>query len=276
MDKIINLEIKLNEKTIENNTIYDYEIVKLSPETVIVEYGNNKVDLSNFLYKYVPTIWFADGSALTGNYYLELRQMINPFSIDKLIPWDWTGIDISKEAQGIEPKISNSIQYKVIEELKKEDFDIIYDDDYSREIADVIAIKQLPNKIKVNFYHLKYASKGKINKSVGNFYEVCGQAQKSIHWKHKSGIEFFEHLLRRETKRRKGKQCSRIEKGTRDDLIKLLSIAKKRISMDFEVFIVQSSLSKSSTSTSILTLLGVTENYIKEFADINLSVITSY
>ena len=276
MDKIIDLEIKLNEKTIESNTIYDYEIVKLSPDTVIVEYGTNRITLSNFLYKYVPTIWFADGSALTGNYYVELRQMINPFSIDKLTPWDWTGIDISKEAQGIEPKISNSIQYRVIEELKKEDFDIIYDDDYSGEIADVIAIKQLPNKIKVNFYHLKYANKGKVNKSVGNFYEVCGQAQKSIHWKHKSGIDFFEHLLRRETKRRKGKQCSRIEKGTRDDLIKLLSIAKKRISMDFEIFIVQPSLSKSSTSTSILTLLGVTENYIKEFADINLSVITSY
>ncbi|WP_036154687.1 DEAD/DEAH box helicase [Maribacter forsetii] len=276
IDKTIDLEIKLNEKSIESNTIYDYEIIKISADTVIVEYGTNRVNLSRFLYKYVPTIWFADGSALTGNYYVELSQMINPFSIDKLIPWNWKGIDLSKEAQGIDPKLSNSIQYKVIEELKKEDFDIIYDDDYSGEIADVIAIKQLPDKIKVNFYHLKYAKEGKVNKSIGNFYEVCGQAQKSIHWKHKSGIEFFEHLLRREVKRRKGKQCSRIEKGTRDDLIKLLSIAKKRISMDFEIFIVQPSLSKSSTSSSILTLLGVTENYIKEFADINLNVITSY
>ncbi len=275
VDKTIDLEIKLNEKTVEENVIYDYEIIKISAETVIVEYGNNRVNLNSFLYNYVPTIWFADGSALTGNYYVQLRQMINPFSAEKLIPWDWKDIDISKEAQGVEPKITNSIQYKVIEDLKREDFDIIYDDDYSGEIADVIAIKQHPDKIKVNFYHLKYAKDGKVSNSIGNFYEVCGQAQKSIHWKHKSGTEFFEHLLRREIKRKKDKSCSRIEKGTRNDLIKLMSIAKKRISMDFEIFIVQPSLSKSSASDSILTLLGVTENYIKELADINLNVITS-
>lgn len=274
-EDVYNLEIRLFEKTIEGNTIQDYEIINISEKTIIVEYGTKRVHLHKFLYEFVPTIWFADGSALTGNYYVELRQTINPFSSEKLIAWDWTGIDISKEGQGVDPKITNSIQYKVIQELKKDDFDIIYDDDYSGEIADVIAIKQLPNKLKVNFYHLKFAKKGKVNKDISNFYEVCGQAQKSIHWKHRSGREFIEHLLRREIKRKKGKVCSRLEKGTKNDLERLLDIVKKRISMDFEMFIVQPSLSKSSPSESILTILGVTENYIKELANIDLSVIVS-
>jgi hypothetical protein len=45
--------------------------------------------------------------------------------------------------------------------------------------------------------------------------------------------------------------------------------------MNFEVLIVQPSLSASKTSESILTLLGVTENYLKEVAAINLKVIVS-
>ncbi len=45
--------------------------------------------------------------------------------------------------------------------------------------------------------------------------------------------------------------------------------------MNFEIFIVQPSLSKQNTSESILTLLGVTSNYLKEVADINLRVIVN-
>ena len=110
---------------------------------------------------------------------------------------------------------------------------------------------------------------------VDNFYEVCGQAQKSIHWKHKSGLEFFQHLLRREEKKKNGFSRSRIEKGSKEDLERLLRIAKNHKPMNFEVFIVQPSLSKQATTSSIMTLLGVTENYLREVADIDLRVIVN-
>ena len=45
--------------------------------------------------------------------------------------------------------------------------------------------------------------------------------------------------------------------------------------MVFEIFIVQPGFSKLNTTNEILTLLGVTENYIKEVAGINLKVIAS-
>ena len=81
--------------------------------------------------------------------------------------------------------------------------------------------------------------------------------------------------MRREIKVRNGDERSRLEKGTKQDLERLLAIAKNRKPMNFEIFIVQPSLSKQNTSESILTLLGVTSNYLKEVADIDLKVIVN-
>lgn len=67
----------------------------------------------------------------------------------------------------------------------------------------------------------------------------------------------------------------RILKGSIEDLENLLSIAKQRIPIEFQIFIVQPSISKENVSDDILTLLGVTENYIKEIGGIDLEIIAS-
>lgn len=111
------------------------------------------------------------GSALTGNLYIKLQQQIRHYPKENLIDnWDWTNVDISKEAQGVLPKEIDSIQYKVLEKLKSEDFDIIYDDDGSGEIADIITIKLYDDKIKIKMYHLKYAHAGTISSRVDNMW----------------------------------------------------------------------------------------------------------
>ena len=135
------------------------------------------------------------------------------------------------------------------------------------------SIKLFEDKMKINMYHLKYAHGGQVSSRIDNFYEVCGQAQKSIHWKHKKSQEFFEHLLRRETKKSQGNSCSRLEKGTKEDLEHYLTIAKKTIPMEFEIFIVQPGTTKTKISDEILTLLAVTENYIMEMSNIKLNII---
>ena len=45
--------------------------------------------------------------------------------------------------------------------------------------------------------------------------------------------------------------------------------------MRFEIFIVQPGLSKIDTNEAILTLLGVTESYLKEVGGVSLGVIVS-
>lgn len=259
----------------DGNNYPNFRIIKLDAVQSEVKIASKIFTLLEYFNQSPPIIWFADGSALQGNEYVKLKQIIQPYPTDRLISWNWVGVDLSKEAQGIHPIKTDSIQYKVIQHLITKDFDIVYDDDYSGEIADVITIKELENEVNVQFYHLKFAKDGLINTRVDNFYEVCGQAQKSIHWKHKSGLEFFQHLLRREVKVRNGHERSRIEKGTQADLERLLAIAKNKKPMNFEIFIVQPSLSKQNTSDSIMTLLGVTANYLKEVADIDLKVIVN-
>ena len=263
----------------ENNSgessFADYKFENTSGHTINVQYTSTKVvTIDDFFIVFTPTIWFADGSALTGNQFIKLQQQIRPYPKDLLVDdWDWNGVDISKEAQGVSPKATDSIQFKVLEILKDKDFDIIYDDDGSGEIADIVAIKLYDDKMKINMYHLKYAHGGQVSSRIDNFYEVCGQAQKSIHWKHKKSQEFFEHLLRRETKKIQGNSCSRLEKGIKEDLEHYLTIAKKTIPMEFEIFIVQPGTTKTKISDEILTLLAVTENYIMEMSNIKLNII---
>lgn len=268
------LELFMN-KTVTDDHYPDFRIKQISKEAVEVSYGTKTLKAVDFFEKFIPTIWFADGSALTGNEYVKLKQLISTYPKEHIIPWSWKGVSLNKESQHVNPKITDSIQYKVIQELKKGDYDIIYDDDYSGEIADVITMKLHSDKLIVNLYHLKYAKEGRVSDQITNLYEVCGQAQKSVHWKYKEGKEFVNHLLRRETKRRKGKTCSRLEVGHRHDLEKLLSIAKKEIPVEYEIYIVQPAISKENSTEDMLTLLGVTDNYLKEIAGINLKIIGS-
>lgn len=253
----------------------DYKFEVLSDDDVKVHYGTKKYSLVEFLEIYTPTIWFADGSILTGNEYIQLKHTINLYDKELLISHDWTNTNIAKESQRVKPKRSDSMQYQFIKKLKLEGYHIIYDDDGSGEIADIVTIKEEDHIIKIQMYHLKYAKDGRVSNSIGNLYEVCGQAQKSTQWKYKDGKEFFNHLLRRKTKTYNKSSCSRIEHGSEEDLEILKDKAKKRMPMTFEIFIVQPSISKCNASEDILNLLGVTENNIKETTGIDLKVICS-
>ncbi|WP_235848861.1 MULTISPECIES: DEAD/DEAH box helicase [Bacillaceae] len=263
------------ERTESDIPFPDFKYELLSDEDVEVHFGTKEYSLVQFLEIYSPTIWFADGSALTGNEYIQLKHTINLYDRQLLIPYDWSDTDIAKESQQVKPRRRDSIQYQFIKKLKLEDYHIIYDDDGSGEIADVLTITEEDHIIKIQMYHLKYAKVGKVSNDIGNLYEVCGQAQKSTHWKYKDGKEFFNHLLRRKVKYHNKSSCSRIEKGSENELEILKDKAKKRMPMTFEIFIVQPSISKNNVSQDILNLLGVTENYIKETTGIDLKVICS-
>lgn len=216
------------------NSIPDFRVSKVDSENAQIKIGNKIYSLEDYLNSNPPIVWFADGSSLEGNEFVEIKSVIRPYPVESLISWKWDDVDLSKEAQGVNPIQMDSIQYKVLQVLQQLDFDIIYDDDYSGEIADIITIKETMDTINVQFYHLKFAKDGVVSARVDNFYEVCGQAQKSIHWKYKSGLEFFQHLLRREEKKKNGVSRSRIEKGSREDIERLLRIAKNQKPMSFE------------------------------------------
>lgn len=259
-----------------DNVFADYRVTKMTDGEATISYGRKQINLADFFYDYPPVVFFTDGSSICGTEYIELNTPPAIYNRDRIDGWNWQGVDLSVESQGVAPNIkTNSIQYHVIQNLMAGDYDIIYDDDNAGEIADVITLNRSDNEIHIELYHLKFAQGGRVSDRIGNFYEVCGQAQKSANWKYKEAEELVDHMLRRETKREGGNECSRIQKGDKEILIKLLKLVKKKIPVSYSIFIVQPGASKAEMSEEILTLLGVTDSYLKDKTGIDLQVITS-
>ncbi len=251
-----------------------FKVSQISDEICSIQYGKTTKSLQDFFQQFTPIIWFADGSQLLQNLYVNLKVQPDVIPAENVIPDNWIGVNIEKESQDIAPYIQDSIQYYFIEKIKS-NFQIVYDDDGKSEIADIIGINDSANTIDVHLYHLKYAKKGVLGNDIDNFYQVCGQAQKALKWKHREGKEFFDHLLKRITKRLNGITCSRLIKGTEEDLENLLGQAKYSKQMVFHMYIVQPSLRKSKASEDILLLLGNVYHYLSTVGNIELKVFCS-
>ena len=268
----VEFQINLGINPATNETFY--EVVQLTNEVCSIQFGSKNESLLQFFKDNIPTIWFADGSQLFGNLYVKLKTQPDVISQDSIIADDWTGVNIEKESQDIAPYIQDSIQYYFIEKIKN-DFQIVYDDDGKGEIADIIGINDTGNVIDIHLYHLKYALGGNVSNNIDNFYQVCGQAQKALKWKHKDGREIFTHLFKRIPKSLKGNSCSRIIKGTENDLENLLEQAKWTKAIRYHMYIVQPALSKSKASDDILLLLGNVQHCLATVGNIDLKVYSS-
>lgn len=273
----VEFKLELFENRRNPRNIYpDYRILKVTDGVTTIKHGRTEKDLSEFLYEKVPVIFFTDGSSLCGTEYIELKTPPAMYERERIIGWNWHGVNLAVESQGVAPNFrTDSIQYHLIQQLMYSDYDIIYDDDNAGEIADVITMKCADNEIQIELYHLKYAHGGRLSGRIDNFYEVCGQAQKSSNWKYKEPEELINHLLRRETKHSGGEEGSRILKGDHSALVKLLMLAKKKIPVTYSIYIVQPGVSKTTIPDEILTLLGVTDSFLKDRTGIDLKIITS-
>ncbi len=111
---------------------------------------------------------------------------------------------------------------------------------------------------------------------MGDLYEVCGQAQKSISWLQNQlrHTELFIHLLRRDPKVRKGGALSRYQTGDREMLAAIRN-QSRTAALKLRVFIVQPGFSRSKVSPEQLSLLSVTENFLLETYGAPFGVIGS-
>ncbi len=220
--------LKIEQKTDEKGEIYgDYNFTHISGEKIEIISKGRSIALEEFFNENPPAIWFEDGSCVTGNIFIALNNEIVPFTNDKILVWDWTGTKIRKESQGID-KDPDSIQFKVIQKLKTDGMEVIMNDDGAGEIADVVAFKTInkdgKDRISIELYHCKFSSEDNPGARLKDLYEVCGQTQRSSHWKEKP-IEIFAKVLRRGNLKESGKSISRFEVGDAKILDKLKRIA---------------------------------------------------
>lgn len=230
--------------------------------------------LSEFFADDAPQIDFGDGSFLIYSHlYVPPAEIdLAPILDETMAIWDWKGTNIRVESQGPE-KRADSIQFRVIEELKKDDFDIIFDDDGTGEFADVIAMRVRENVVEIRLCHCKYSSKDEPGARLKDLYEVSGQALKSVQFCHKPK-RFIRNMVNRERRRRDRGEPSRFERGTLG-LLRQIDARREQYRFSYDVWIVQPGLSKSALTQPMLQLLGFVEKALKDHRRIPLHVVLS-
>ncbi len=273
----LHLEFKLI--LFEDDGYKDYRFEAPAGQIAYVKHKSSLIPLEEFFYRDSPIIWFANGANLEGNAYTPLKTKYPPYDRNKIITWDWTGVNLKVESQGV-AKQKDSIQYRMIQTLLAGNYDVIFDDDDPGEAADVVAIKVSEESdkqkwIDVEFYHCKF-SKETPGGRIKDLYEVCGQAQKSIRWmeRHDKNVELFTHLLRREPKKGKRRNATRYEKGDQDELIRIRQMSEIW-PVRLKIFVVQPGVSKEKVSKDQLELLSVTENHLLETFILPFTLIAS-
>jgi superfamily II DNA or RNA helicase len=183
-----------------------------------------------------------------------------PYDSERLTVLDWTGTRITVESQ-TKDKLPHSIQYRSLTELKKEDWDVILDDDGTGEIADIVALRIDAAGLLVRLVHCKYSHGAAPGARVEDLYEVCGQAQKSIMWRRNDLQPFFRTLHDRARKKQQRDGVSPFEAG---DLRKLFELRDKALGLRrrMEIVIAQPGLSHARVSTQQLDLLASTQAYL--------------
>lgn len=235
-----------------------------------------KRSLSQWFEDYPPTVYFEKSALLIGKLlYRQENASLVPFDPARVITWDWTGVDITKESQK-STKRPDSIQRRVIETLARrqdQPYALLFDDDASGEAADIVAMRTTDTELIVELYHCKFSKKKDAGARLIDLYEVCGQAQRSVRWK-EDPERLIGHLARRDQYRVKGGGASRFERGD-TNLLRALRDQTRRLSPRFTVFVVQPGLSRGQLDSDHLELLAATELFLKETLAVNFQVIAS-
>lgn len=257
----------------------DFKVVHVSGDRLSLCTARASASAEVFLTKTPPLIWFVDGSSLEGNQHVSPKAKHVPYDRNKIVAWDWKGVDLTREAQGIS-RFPNSIQRRVVENvLLDQSYSVVFDDDGAGESADVVAIRHAEREgakeIDVVFYHCKF-SKEKPGARVDDLFVVCGQAQKSISWlfSQDKRTDLFQHLLKREPKRRSGVEATRFERGGVTELMAFVEMSRL-CRVNLSIHVVQPGLSKAQASTAQLDLLAATEHYLMETCQVPFGVIGS-
>lgn len=251
----------------------DYTIVTTKAKGLTIQVGKASMTLADYFREYSPRIRFVDQSCLEGNILVKTTSSPPTYNLDNVIALDWSDTNIKKESQGI-TRNPESVQYRIIQDLlKSNDYEVIFDDDGSGEIADIVTIKEADEKITFGFYHCKFSLAKTPGARIDDLYTVCGQAEKSIKWCSDTRL-IIDRLIIREAERFRKHGGTRIERGS---LQKMKEIKNKLrlYPSSVEITIVQPGVDSKNISEDMLQLLSGTAAYLLDTFGIHLKLICS-
>jgi len=249
---------------------FEYNLVEGKPVGIVrgcreaqdfIEYMNTDPIYINYI----------DGSFSYNCFLIKVTDAIGLYPKDDLEVGDWRGINIKSESMGKNNK-QDTVQRRTYERIV-DDYEIIINDDGNGEAADLIALKQGENEIIMNLIHCKYSSELQPGARVSDLYEVCGQVQRSIRWKHTGFMTLYKRIKHRE-KLWQNTGHSRFLKGTMNEISNLKN-RSRRMPIKCKFTIVQPGVSASRVSEEMLRLLGSTAQYIRKTTQADLTVIVS-
>jgi superfamily II DNA or RNA helicase len=250
--------------------------IQASGPEVIVHIRSRSYLLRDRFKEDPPHIYFADGDMLVDQelFVLPVYEDRVPYDVQKITGLDWSAVDIRTESRGVEEN-DKSVQGFMIKRLLAggADYDVIFDDDGSGEVADIVALRLSGQTLKVDLFHCKFSSGDSGGARVGDLYEVCGQAQKSIRWRERPDI-FLAHLQRREATRQRGGRPSRYVHGKAATVNGWLN-RWQDFSYDFSITVVQPGYRKAEARPEHLELFAATESLLMDTWGMKFAVIAA-
>lgn len=252
-----------------------FAVLQTEGATLFIKAGVVSSTLAGYLSDYPPMVRFVDLCELDGN------MLIKPQSPQDLIigeehfePWDWAGVDITKESIWKAGVVrSDSIQQRVAQEYIDAGFEVVFDDDYAGEAADIVCLKEEQDHIRLVLLHCKFAGGDDAGRRVKDVVEVCSQAVRSAKWKWRFR-DLLRHLAGREERLRTDKRDTRFLAG-RGPLLTRFAKAHRFKEVRAEIAIVQPGLSMAGRTADQNMVLAAAVTYLKETIGTDLRVICS-
>lgn len=260
-DEIVPFEIHLGSSD-------GYSIVGLDDSSITIEgLKAAPISLKRFFEENPPTLFLLNGSTIAGCILTDYRAgSLTSIPSDQIKILDWHGVEFKVESMFKNGEYrENSIQEHVMKMLKARGAQVVFNDDNSGEVADVIAVFQNENVVRFELVHCKY-SKENLGHRRSDLYEVCGQAIISL--RHKwNPEELLRHLDRRNgTTTLKGR---RFYVGD-ENQTKALREALKYSDVEFEFAIAQPGVNGFNLPESMQIFLGSINSTVVEMTETKL------
>ena len=232
----------------------------LSDEQPRVElvFGRSGEDIVDYLNDNPLNLMLDDWSRICGEEHFPApAEPFNPFDSERIKVVDWTGnsVDITAEyADNRGNVIPASIQLFLERVLNIDSNAVVFWDHGSGEAADFIVLRPTADDgVSVTLYHCKGAGGAEPGNRVGDVYEVCAQAVKSIIWCDLPRL--VDRLLDRR-QRRKG-----LGKLVRGDEATMRALATRR-PVKFGMVVVQPGITKGGLEPKLAEVMAAANYHL--------------
>lgn len=254
---------------------YGFQVRQTSGNELSIKIGNRDCDASQYFSSYPPLVRFVNLSELDGNLLIkpqdprELQLDASHFET-----WDWQGVDLTVESLWRNGQMRrDSIQWRAAQHFIQGGFDVVFDDDGAGEAADLVCLKEEPDRIRLVLAHCKFSGGQTPGERVKDVVEVCSQAVRSAKWKWRFR-DLGQHINSRNQKLATDARPSRFLMGSPMEMNNIVKAYRfKRV--DAEILVVQPGLSFVNRTADQNMVIASAATYLKETIGCDLGIICS-